>query len=95
MNNQPATGNNEVAEEHFQLATTLLLELGGKENIIDVQAHAISRLRLELKSLAKINEAALKKAGVTHVMKINDGVIHLLIGDQAAGTEQAMKTLLV
>ena len=83
-----------VAEEHQLLATALLAQLGGKDNVVDVLACATSRLRLELKSLTQIDEAALKQAGVSHVMRINERVIHLLLGEQANGTEQAMKALL-
>jgi glucose-like phosphotransferase system IIB component len=83
-----------VAGEHQQLATELLKHLGGKENVESVLACATSRLRLEIKNDAVINEKALKNAGVSHVMKINERIVHLLLGDEASGTEQAMKALL-
>jgi len=76
------------------LAETLLKHLGGKDNVQDVLACATSRLRLELKSPTNLDEAALLKSGVTHVMKINDRVVHLLLGDKAQSTEEAMKALL-
>ncbi|MDX1341802.1 MAG: PTS transporter subunit EIIB [Reinekea sp.] len=69
--------------------------LGGKSNVVDVLACATSRLRLELNSQVTLDEAELKKLGVTHVMKINDRIVHLLLGNSAAETGQAMKALLV
>ena len=83
-----------VAGEQHTLATELLTHLGGKENVESVLACATNRLRLELKNLAPVNESALKQAGVSHVMKINDRVVHLLFGEATVGTEQAMKALL-
>jgi len=89
---QPAVAA--VSNEHHALAETLLKHLGGKDNVQDVLACATSRLRLELKSPTNLDEAALLKSGVTHVMKINDRVVHLLLGDKAQSTEEAMKALL-
>ena len=70
------------------------MHLGGKENVKSVLACATNRLRLELKSLTKLNEAALTQVGVSHVMKINDRVVHLLLGENANDTEHALKRLL-
>lgn len=84
-----------MAHEFTHIATELFAQLGGKENVQSVLACATSRLRLELKSNVELDESALRKAGVTHVMRINERVVHLLLGDTASGTEQAMKAMLV
>ncbi|WP_428243541.1 PTS glucose transporter subunit IIBC [Gynuella sp.] len=80
-----------VSDEQRSLANRLITLLGGKDNIQDCLACATSRLRLELKDQVKWDEAELRNAGVKRVMRINETVVHLLLGDQASATEQAMK----
>nr|WP_272912041.1 PTS transporter subunit EIIB [Reinekea blandensis] len=72
----------------------MLQELGGKDNVIGVLACATSRLRIELRQETQLDDTVLKTLGVTHVMKISDQVVHLLMGEQAADTEQALQSLL-
>lgn len=47
--------------------------LGGKENIEDVDA-CITRLRVSVKSVAKVNKDVLKKLGATDVLEVGGGI---------------------
>ena len=80
-----------VSDEQRTVASRLISLLGGKDNIQDCLACATSRLRLELKNQVNWDEAELRNAGVQRVMRINETVVHLLLGDKAGATEQAMK----
>jgi PTS system glucose-specific IIC component len=80
-----------VSESNIETAKKLIAQLGGKTNIQDVLACATSRLRLELKQMVELDANQLKALGVKHIMPINDTVIHLLMNNEAASTEQAMK----
>lgn len=83
-----------VTSEHQTLAAELLQQIGGKDNIESVLVCATSRVRLELRTDTKLNEHALRAAGVTQVMRINERIVHLLMGDDAEGAEQALTALL-
>nr|WP_233496475.1 MULTISPECIES: PTS transporter subunit EIIB [Corallincola] len=61
--------------------------MGGRDNIESFQTCATSRLRLKLKAAVQPDEQALSAAGVTDVMKINDTVFHLLLGELALPCE--------
>ncbi len=85
----------QLTAAHQDLAAQLIIQLGGKANIQDVLACATSRLRLELKQKIDLDLTPLKALGVKHIMPINDTVIHLLLNEEAASTELAMKEQLI
>lgn len=73
-------------------ATAFISALGGKENIVRVDACAQTRLRLLLRDEQKINEEALKAAGIAAVIKLPSNICHLLAGlnaDQYAAEMRA------
>ena len=47
--------------------------LGGKENIEDVDA-CITRLRVSVKDVSKVNKDVLKKIGATDVLEVSGGI---------------------
>ena len=61
-------------------AAAWIAALGGKANIVRVDACAQTRLRLILRDAAKIREAELKSAGIGGVVKVNAETLHLLAG---------------
>ena len=63
-------------------AKALLPGLGGGANILAVSACS-SRLRLELADPAKLDEPALKAAGVRALVRLDGPVVHLVIGPKA------------
>jgi PTS system glucose-specific IIC component len=62
----------------------LITALGGKDNVVSSRAVAYSRVRVELKDAKRLNESALKGAGVQEKQEIRPGLYHLIMGEQAA-----------
>ncbi len=69
----------------------VLAALGGKGNLKGLEALAVTRLRAEVVDEARLDEAALKRAGVKAVVRISPGVWHLIVGDKAEQMGQALK----
>jgi PTS system glucose-specific IIC component len=61
-------------------AAAYVAALGGKANIVRVDACAETRLRLVVHDEQKINDAALKKEGIAAVVRLPDHTCHLLAG---------------
>lgn len=80
---------NEISEEELNIklessnydymAKKILQNIGGKENIINIE-HCITRLRLELKDISKIDEQKIKQTGARGIMKLDDNNIQIIIG---------------
>ncbi|MCX7205295.1 MAG: PTS glucose transporter subunit IIBC [Proteobacteria bacterium] len=64
--------------------------LGGISNIRKLEAIAGTRLRVELADASRLDEAALKAAGVEGVMPQGDQVFHLIVGQQAIDVASAL-----
>jgi PTS system glucose-specific IIC component len=79
-----------VAPEHRTLAATLLSALGGADNIVRVEACALTRLRVEVRDARTVNESALETAGATGVLHISDSVMHLVVGESAPAAAAAL-----
>ncbi|WP_434605593.1 PTS transporter subunit EIIB [Pseudomonas sp. R1-7] len=62
------------------LAPAVMAALGGAENLKSHQPVALTRLRVELRDVARIDRAALSGAGVAGVMTLDNGVVHLITG---------------
>ncbi|WP_437947009.1 N-acetylglucosamine-specific PTS transporter subunit IIBC [Sorangium sp. So ce296] len=60
-----------------------LAALGGAANIRSVEGFSSGRVRVELADADPIDEAALEAADVKGVMRLSDGVVHLLVGPEA------------
>ncbi|QLG89215.1 PTS transporter subunit EIIB [Chitinibacter bivalviorum] len=58
--------------------------LGGAGNVKEAEAIAATRVRVTLLDGAKLNESALKQAGVQAVAAINAQVFHLIVGPKVA-----------
>lgn len=61
-------------------ASAFIAALGGKANIVRVDACAETRLRLVVRDEQQIGEAALKTAGIAGLVKLPDKTLHLLAG---------------
>jgi PTS system glucose-specific IIC component len=73
-------------------ASVFIGALGGKDNIVRVDACAETRLRLVIRDKAKVGETALKAEGIAAVVKVDDQTLHLLAGlnaDQYAAEMRA------
>ncbi len=62
------------------LSADVLSALGGAENLKSQQRVALTRVRVQLQDIGRLDEAALKAAGVAGVMVLTGGVVHLLTG---------------
>ena len=62
------------------LSPEVLSALGGADNLKSQQRVALTRVRVQLKEGGRLNESALKAAGVPAVMVLPGGVAHLLTG---------------
>lgn len=62
-------------------AEQILAGLGGKENIVEIEA-CITRLRTELSDMALVDELALKAAGAHGVMRAGS-VVQVVVGPGA------------
>ena len=62
------------------LSTEVLNALGGADNLKSQQRVALTRVRVQLQDVAKVDTTALKAAGVPGVMVLTGGVVHLLTG---------------
>ncbi|MCF5168387.1 MULTISPECIES: PTS transporter subunit EIIB [Pseudomonas] len=62
------------------LSVEVLNALGGADNLKSQQRVALTRVRVQLQDVAKVDTTALKAAGVPGVMVLTGGVVHLLTG---------------
>lgn len=62
------------------LSADVLSALGGAENLKSQQRVALTRVRVQLQDIGRLDEAALKAAGVAGVMVLTGGVVHLITG---------------
>ena len=68
----------------------LLAALGGRANVRAVTAVAGSRVRVELANPEVVDEAAVRASGARGLMRLDDGVIHVLVGPNAAAVADAV-----
>lgn len=54
--------------------------LGGRDNIVKVDAVAETRIRVQVKNSGVVDESVLTESGVSGVAMIGDGTLHLLAG---------------
>jgi PTS system glucose-specific IIC component len=64
--------------------------LGGATNLLEVEACALTRVRVVLRDPGAADERALEGAGVAGVWRLGDGVVHLIVGEDAAGLAVAL-----
>lgn len=62
------------------LAPAVLSALGGAANLKTQQRVALTRIRVQLQDSTRMDEVALKTAGITTVMVLAGGVVHLITG---------------
>jgi PTS system glucose-specific IIC component len=79
-----------VTPRHRARAAAIAAALGGPDNIESVEAVAITRLRVSLRDAGRIDERALERAGVTGMMQVADGLVHVIVGEDAEGYAAAL-----
>lgn len=76
-----------------QVAAAILAGLGGKENITEVD-NCITRLRLEIKDYTKVDEKAIKAAGVAGVIRPSKTSVQVVVGTQVQFVADEFKKLM-
>ncbi|MCK2041761.1 N-acetylglucosamine-specific PTS transporter subunit IIBC [Chromohalobacter sp. TMW 2.2308] len=67
-----------------------LTALGGRGNVQEATAVAMTRLRLRLADVASLDEAALKTLGAQGIQRIDGGLVHILLGERAPGVAASL-----
>ncbi|MGN7440014.1 PTS transporter subunit EIIB [Pseudomonas lactis] len=62
------------------LSAEVLSALGGEGNVTSQQRVALTRVRVQLREAGRVDESALKAAGIPAVMVLPGGAVHLLTG---------------
>ncbi|SBW82771.1 N-acetyl-D-glucosamine phosphotransferase system transporter [Pseudomonas veronii 1YdBTEX2] len=78
---------------NVQEAEQWLSALGGRGNVRQLEAVAMTRLRVELGDDSVVSEAQLTALGCQGVSQLDSGVWHLLIGDKASGLGEVLERL--
>ena len=69
-----------IAPTPSLLSAEVLSALGGEGNVTSRQRVALTRVRVQLREVGRLDESALKAAGIPAVMVLPGGVAHLLTG---------------
>ncbi|TCP30200.1 PTS system N-acetylglucosamine-specific IIA component (Glc family) /PTS system N-acetylglucosamine-specific IIB component (Glc family) /PTS system N-acetylglucosamine-specific IIC component (Glc family) [Scopulibacillus darangshiensis] len=81
------------AEDKFEvMAAHFLLDLGGKENLTNID-NCATRLRLNVNDSSSVDEGALKRHGARGVMKINKKNVQVIVGTNVEFVADALKRL--
>ena len=78
---------------NVQEAEQWLSALGGRGNVRQLEAVAMTRLRVELGDDSVVSEAQLTALGCQGISQLDSGVWHLLIGDKASGLSEVLERL--
>ncbi|MCC7635111.1 PTS transporter subunit EIIB [Stenotrophomonas rhizophila] len=67
------------------LAPEVIAALGGSENLATQQRVAITRIRVQVRDQARIDEAALQACSLAGAMLLPDGLVHVLTPEDSPG----------
>lgn len=82
-----------LANNDFTKVASRILEgVGGKENITSID-NCVTRLRLEIKDQAKVNEKIIKSAGVSGVIRPGKNSLQVIVGTQVQFVADEFKEL--
>jgi len=85
--------NVKVANNDFtQIASIILKGVGGKENVVSID-NCVTRLRLEIKDQALVNEKIIKSAGVSGVIRPGKTSLQVVVGTQVQFVADEFKKL--
>ncbi len=68
-----------------------LKALGGRDNLKEVEAVAVTRVRVKVADSSKVDKLALESDGVQAVMELSEGVFHLITGPASGSHARALK----
>ncbi|MGP3559964.1 N-acetylglucosamine-specific PTS transporter subunit IIBC [Geobacillus sp. BK01] len=76
--------------KYEELAVKYIKALGGKENLTQID-NCVTRLRLKVKDMAKVNETELKRLGAKGVLRLNQTDLQVIIGTDVEFLANAMR----
>lgn len=82
-----------ITPAHRDAARKLAAGLGGAGNVVSTGAVAITRVRAEVRDAALVNEGALRDSGALGVWRVSDGVVHVIVGEDADSIAAALGAL--
>ncbi|HZI99850.1 MAG TPA: PTS glucose transporter subunit IIBC [Gemmatimonadaceae bacterium] len=80
-----------VSRTQVARADQIAQAVGGRSNMIEVDAAALTRLRVKLRNPSAVDERALQSLGVS-VMRVADNRVHLIVGDDAEAYASALNS---
>lgn len=81
------------ADEFSAMAEIILEGLGGKENIM-VLDNCVTRLRLDLRDISIVDEAKIRSAGISGIIRPGKNSIQVVVGTKVQFVADAMKKML-
>jgi len=85
--------NVKLANNDFtQIASIILKGVGGKENVVSID-NCVTRLRLEIKDQANVDEKVIKSAGVSGVIRPGKTSLQVIVGTQVQFVADEFKKL--
>lgn len=88
----PAAGPSDRQAGFRRQAQIILDGLGGFENIKSLD-NCVSRLRLEIVDMDKVDEAKIKSAGIPAINKVSDTNLHVIVGTEVQFVADEMAKL--
>ncbi|MEW5321901.1 N-acetylglucosamine-specific PTS transporter subunit IIBC [Geobacillus thermoleovorans] len=76
--------------KYEDLAAKYIEALGGKDNLAQID-NCVTRLRLKVKDMAKVNEAELKRLGAKGVLRLNQTDLQVVVGTDVEFLANAMR----
>jgi PTS system glucose-specific IIC component len=73
-----------IGDDARRIAREIVAALGGARNVVELEAQALTRLRVRLHDATLIDEGGLLRAGVAAIMRLPGGALHLIVGLRAA-----------
>lgn len=84
----------ELANDDFTAMAARILEgLGGSENIADLD-YCATRVRVEIKDYAAVDEKKIKSAGVAGVMRPSKTTVQVIVGPKVQFVYDEMKKMI-
>jgi PTS system glucose-specific IIC component len=71
-------------------ADALVAALGGARNVTRVEPVALTRLRVQLRDRSAVDDRALAAAGAAGVQRVSEGVVHVIVGEDAEAYAAAL-----
>ncbi|MGL5435550.1 MAG: N-acetylglucosamine-specific PTS transporter subunit IIBC [Lachnospiraceae bacterium] len=81
------------SDQYVAMAEIILEGLGGKENVM-ILDNCVTRLRLELRDLALVDDAKIRSAGVSGIIRPGKNSIQVVVGTKVQFVADAMKQML-